>query len=92
MLKPDVPHSRGKPEVAPVPAAFRLDNDQAVRIPIEVLANKVCAAIAGRAAHEILEFVRFDGDFVVDPHGSAAQIAGIAELVTEYLVHGAEFD
>lgn len=59
--------------------------DQVLEIPVKELALRLTCAIAGQAAHEALEWIRFDGMLVVDPHGNAGvlgeAILGIADYI-----------
>lgn len=92
MEKPGVPDSLGGPQGAPLVAAYRMDAVAAAGISIEVLAFQVAAAIAGREAHEALEFARLDGQQAVDPHGSQAELVEVSVLIAQYLTGGAQRD
>jgi hypothetical protein len=59
--------------------------DELLNTPTDVLLRKMACSIAGRAAHEALEWVRMDGALVVDPHGSAAAMDEAAAYVRAYL-------
>jgi len=63
--------------------------DDFLATPTDLLVRKMALSIAGRAAHEALEWVTMDGHLVVDPHGSAADMDGAAAYVREYLGNGA---
>ena len=63
--------------------------DELLNTPTDLLLRKMAFSIAGRAAHEALEWVRMDGHLIVDPHGSAADMDEAAAYVREYLGNGA---
>jgi len=69
-----------------------MDDVAAAEISIEALAFQLTAAIAGREAHEALEFARFDGQPAVDPHGSKAVLGEVGVLIAQYLTGGAQRD
>jgi hypothetical protein len=50
--------------------------------PLENHAYRLTLAIAGQAAHEALEWVRLDGDLVIDPHGD---LEDAGEGIVSYL-------
>ena len=66
--------------------------EELLNTPNDVLVKKMALSIAGRAAHEALEWVTMDGQLVVDPHGSKADMDEAAEYVREYLGNGATED
>jgi len=74
-----------------IQAALAYDNiDHLLNAPTEAIAKKLAMSIAGRAAHEALEWVRFDGELVVDPYGTPQELDEAAAYIREYLGNAAE--
>jgi len=91
--KSDVSDSWGRGVIrAPLRASIRLDHADAAAASVEHLARMMVAAIAGFEAHEAMEFARFDGIYVINPHGSAAELEQIGEEVARYLKSPAQED
>jgi hypothetical protein len=63
--------------------------DELLNTSTGLLVKKMAVSLAGRAAHEALEWATMDGKLVVDPHGSAADMDEAAAYVREYLGNGA---
>ena len=77
---PDAVNSGG------VRAALAFDTaDDLLATPVEGLAYRLAMAIAGQAAHEALEWVRLDGDLVIDPHGDLSALQEAADGIVAYL-------
>ena len=66
-----------------------LSLDDFLSTPTDLLLRKMTFSIAGRAAHEAMEWVTMDGDVVIDPHGSAVDMDEAALYIREYLGNGA---
>jgi hypothetical protein len=64
--------------------------DDLLQSPVELIAKQLAMAIAGRAAHEALEWVRLDGQLVVDPHGAGEVLDEAADKIREYMGNAAE--
>ena len=69
-----------------VMASISFDNlDQLLANPLEAIVNKLTIAMAGQAAHEVLEWIRFDGELVFDPHNDSELLDPVADQVAAYL-------
>jgi hypothetical protein len=66
--------------------------DELLNTPSDLLVRKMALSVAGRAAHEAMEWTTMDGQLVVDPHGSRADMDEAAAYVREYLGNGATGD
>ena len=89
------PDSRNRDDRTPggggVQAALQYaDIDHLLNTSTEAIVRKLALSIAGRAAHEALEWVTMNGELVVDPHGSKADMDEAADMVREYLGNGAQ--
>ncbi len=86
--QPRVPNSRN-PSVmnGGVRAAIAFESaEDLLATPVEGIARRLTLAIAGQAAHEALEWLRFDGELVVDPHGELEALQDAAVGIAEYLL------
>ena len=68
MGKRDEPHSRNPMMITNVFARHRYTVDQVKGITVDQLAYDLAIAVAGRSAHEALEWCCFQGKTVIDPH------------------------
>jgi hypothetical protein len=50
------------------------------------LATSLVSIVAGFEAHEALEFARFDGSYVVNPHGREADLRAVSDVVTNFIL------
>jgi hypothetical protein len=73
----------------PLRAAIHLPDDEVLGLSQAEIARRLAAAVAGHEAHEALEFSRFDDERVVNPHGSAAELEGVGQDVTTFLMNAA---
>ena len=71
-----------------VRAAIRYDDAQIENVTVEELAYRLTAAVAGREAHEALEWASLDGHLPIDPH-DGQQLAAAADLIADYVKKGA---
>ncbi len=90
MEKPGVPDSLGGPQGAPLRALLRFEEADIFNIAPAFLAQRLAGIVAGFEAHEALEFARFDGQYAVEPHGSAEELMATATLVGDYLTSTAQ--
>jgi hypothetical protein len=93
MEKPGVRNSvGGERDEARLRATLRFNNAEADALTIEALAQMMVGLVAGLEAHEVLEFSRLDGTYVVNPHGSAAELHHIAGLISEVIESSPQAD
>jgi hypothetical protein len=85
---PDNPAPGGGNQAA---ASYR-DVDHFLNTPNEVIAKRLTLAIAGRAAHEALEWATLDGERLIEPHGSSEELAEVAAEIRTYLQNAAQED
>lgn len=84
MEKPGVPNSYPPHEIGqPIRAAVYLTDTEVANLTGEVIAFRLAAAVAGREAHEALEWFWFERQRVADPHGDLLGL--VAEGVANYL-------
>jgi hypothetical protein len=71
----------------PLRAALWFDEGGTDDATVEGMAYRLAIAVAAREAHESLEWTRFDGALLIDPH-EASEVAPASEDVAEYLRTG----
>jgi hypothetical protein len=87
MGKRDEPNSRGNPwMIVNVWARKRYTIKEAKSVTVEKMARDLAIAVAGRAAHEALEWCWFEDETFVDPHNKDV-IAGAASEIRDRLVN-----
>ena len=79
---PDLP-------VEPTRASLALSDGDLTELDVPTLARMLTVRVAGRAAHEILESAKLDGDRVLDPHAGPGELHETASSIYEYLMKGA---
>ena len=73
-----------------VQAALSFDTlDELLNTHSVVIVRKMALSIAGRAAHEAMEWTTMEGKLVINPHGSDADMDVAADYVHAYLGNGA---
>jgi hypothetical protein len=72
MVKRGEPHSWKPQRVVDVWARFRVTAKEATELTVDQLAYSLAIAIAGRTAHEALEWTSFRGKTCIDPHNKLA--------------------
>jgi len=65
-------------------AAINITTEQFLHWPVELIARRLALSVAGRAAHEALEWVRLDGELVLNPHTSRADVGDAIEWIGYY--------
>lgn len=87
---PDARHPNDPKRSGGVQAALAFPSlNDFLSTPTDLLLRKMTFSIAGRAAHEAMEWVTMDGEIVIDPHGSVADMDEAALYIREYLGNGA---
>jgi hypothetical protein len=76
--------SRNPGATGKIQAAIAFNTENILRLSVEEIAERLALSMAGRAAHEALEWIRFDDELVVDPHVPTNH-AEIAEWFRGYL-------
>jgi hypothetical protein len=71
----------------PLRAALWFDESGTDIATVEGMAYRLAIAVAAREAHESLEWTRFDGALLIDPH-EVSQVGRASEDVSEYLRTG----
>jgi hypothetical protein len=85
-----VPDSRDPTaKEAPVRAALWFSDEEAADLTVDDLAYLLALAVAGREAHEALEWTRFNKRLLIDPHRYNDQLKDAVDLIAEYLNKGA---
>jgi len=86
MGKRDEPSSRSNSrQTVSVFARKRYTIEEAANVSVDTMAYDLAIAVAGRAAHEALEWCWLDGETFVDPHKEVV-IAKAAELIRQRLI------
>jgi hypothetical protein len=86
-----VPNSRNPTQVGePIRAAIRFDDRDLRNSAPNTIARRLAIAVAGRAAHECLEWTTFGRDLVVDPHGP--EVMEMAVDIGDYLLNASASD
>jgi len=91
MLKSGEPDSRRPMRIVKVFARVHITADEAEVMKVEELAYKLTIAVAGRAAHEALEWCWLRGQTFIDPH-NADVIAAAAKSIEYSLVNQLQRD
>ncbi len=68
----------------PLRAALWFDQNGADNATAESMAYRLAITVAAREAHETLEWARYDGHLLVDPH-IAEEVDPASEAIAEYL-------
>jgi hypothetical protein len=76
--------SRNPEVTGKIQAAIAFNTEDILRLSVEDIANRLALSMAGRTAHETLEWIRFDDELVIDPHVPTNH-AEIAEWFGWYL-------
>lgn len=87
VVKKNEPNSWNPEETVDVYARFRITREQAKTWKADRVAKGLAVQVAGRSAHEALEWSRFRGKTRIDPH-NIEQIEEAAELIRMGLENG----
>jgi len=82
---PEDPHGDGGVQAA----IFFPTLDHLLNTSTREVVRMMACSIAGRAAHEALEWTTMEGKLVVNPHGTDADVAQVDAYIRGYLGNGA---